>query len=991
MHPGQQSQPPPQSTPSIATSSALGPPQTPQQVPPTSAAAFPPHGAPPAAATGGPFMHPGHHPGAPAAGSAPFGHMQPPPQHPGAQLPPHHPAAARMPGAPYGGPQMPHHHQQAPTSMGSAQFPPNSLEATATRSAFNRRRAKLAARDYAGITTRQLCMALRSGQEMEVVFALNALTALLYDDTQWPPLQLANEPQLLTLALEHLRATLAVLYPKGEFDAEAFDELPLMKARMEKGKEEAVARKLALVDAAKYRPTEAEKVAGSSTRPKTHESAPIASTSALSSKITPPNHVVGNYTLRTRSGKRVYVEPRAKRPMALDRLYEELKEDTPNGTPENGDLSFAELRLQMETGTGSSIADRMFRCLRTRLNARRALSKPKGSLADVIAEKNAGVNKENEEELEVDATTPKIEKGGPEFFYREAHPWEVWDRFAKPDCSLLPRQAPVQERDPALQELADRALCLSNIVRGFALIPGNEPLMHANRPLLHLAGRLLMLMVGEDEQQRVAREQLAAGTSAAEKPKASGAADVKKEPESDAMEVDATAAAQPTAKPAEGEPTLSQFTDLYALESEISEPLLDALLHWAVTTNVQAQDPIAPGLISPRAYVFEIVSKYSLLERNVDLLLSTGSWPRLEEFVRVVCSFITMTEDPPIREFAIVILNAISVASESVCLVAAQQTNAIHNLISFLEVADQNMATIASTSGLDALRDNPEQIGTSIPMLRRAAQILVNFVHHELCRGPFKTHENKLLSLTVSHVMDSQVANKLTSVLYEIQQLPATKEPKQNEISDDDYERLAAMFPSCTWRISDDEQPLPPAAFLPAAPLPAFQPADVKPPAFNGLFGPSGVNGIEAMPVNGSAKPRRKRLHCHPDGRPMTALERELLRDSDAESVDGDEEAVGGLDNGGHSAPPPAHEPPHLKTASESHEHEELLQQQQAAAADEPEAKRTRIVGNGVISPKCNGDLKVRPAGGQTNAPTKAENGTPPTQSTGSGSMQAVA
>ena len=82
----------------------------------------------------------------------------------------------------------------------------------------------------------------------------------------------------------------------------------------------------------------------------------------------------------------------------------------------------------------------------------------------------------------------------------------------------------------------------------------------------------------------------------------------------------------------------------------------------------------------------------SVLEPNVDLLISTGPWPRLEEFVRLLCSLIC--EEPPVREFAIVILQAVCTASEPACYVAAAETSLLEHLVSFLEAADANMAQV---------------------------------------------------------------------------------------------------------------------------------------------------------------------------------------------------------------------------------------------------------------------------------------------------------
>jgi hypothetical protein len=82
----------------------------------------------------------------------------------------------------------------------------------------------------------------------------------------------------------------------------------------------------------------------------------------------------------------------------------------------------------------------------------------------------------------------------------------------------------------------------------------------------------------------------------------------------------------------------------------------------------------------------------SVLERNVDLLISTGPWPRIEEFVRLLCLFVC--EEPPVREFAIVILNAICGASESICNIVAIETDLLEYLITFLEAADANMTQV---------------------------------------------------------------------------------------------------------------------------------------------------------------------------------------------------------------------------------------------------------------------------------------------------------
>lgn len=141
--------------------------------------------------------------------------------------------------------------------------------------------------------------------------------------------------------------------------------------------------------------------------------------------------------------------------------------------------------------------------------------------------------------------------------------------------------------------------------------------------------------------------------------------------------------------------------------------------------------------------------------------------------------------------------------------------------------------------------------------------------------------------------------------------------------------------------------------------------------------------------MNGNSKRKRTR---HEDGTEMSALERELLNDSDAES--GPEDCEDEVSQSASEANSFISSETTLKTASEAVK-EKLRNnimkhgEHQNGHDEEPEGKRQRL-SNGTIpvSPKCNGDLnsKVRP--------TKSENGNgnaaaPPKQS--SGSMAAVA
>lgn len=105
------------------------------------------------------------------------------------------------------------------------------------------------------------------------------------------------------------------------------------------------------------------------------------------------------------------------------------------------------------------------------------------------------------------------------------------------------------------------------------------------------------------------------------------------------------------------------------------------------------------------------------------------------------------------REFAIVILNALCIASEAVCYICAMETSAIAHLILFIDSADQNMHQVMQAHGMAALRDNPELMGTSVGMLRRAASMLRLLVKVPKAYKIYMKHQTRLLQFTMSQLV----------------------------------------------------------------------------------------------------------------------------------------------------------------------------------------------------------------------------------------------
>uniref|UniRef100_A0A1I7S0W0 BAF250_C domain-containing protein n=1 Tax=Bursaphelenchus xylophilus TaxID=6326 RepID=A0A1I7S0W0_BURXY len=833
----------------------------------------------------------------------------------------------------------------------NASFPPGCLEAIATATAMRRKRPRSFARDINGATPKRLTMALRSGQELDTIWAINVLTVILYDDMA-QPLILSSEPQLLGLCIEHFKALLAVLYPQEFSLTDNAKDLEVFEDFVENAPN---SRKNSVVEMGKINGKVEKKSRKNST----------------------------DFTFVSRTGRKVYVEKEAKKPMILDRLCKEW-EDEQETSKENKALE--------EGKFVSGLCHRIYKGIMTRLQCKRGLKRMRFSKHDVIKEEvQDGEEEDVKEEMEEET-----------LFYRQPKPNETWNREITADLSLIPRAAPLVNRDVCLEEIGDRLLAMSNIIRGFSFFPGNEKLMYNNTELLDLIGRLLMLKVKRDEQRNLESAKLKAEKEAEEKVKKEVEEDEKgdkKEPEKKSAPSEEDSDEKLLLEIAnqlrdDAFTLLSHISvqlDLYNQNSDVTYRLMDALLHWAVTTNIQAKDPINNAVYSPKLYVFEVICKMSLLESNIDLLLSTGPWPRIEEFVRVVANSVTMSEELPLREFAIVILTAICQASEPACVVATLETDVIQNLVSFLEAAEFNITTIATTEGVTVLRDNPERMGTSFGMLRRAAQILACLAQYEVCRPYFVKHQSRLLSFTVSSYMDSRVAGMVAGILYDLQHIPSDL-LLAKEVSPQETSKMAERFPSFKWKVSDDAED-PPEPFLNVTLPPPTNPFHVE--AQKGLpkvsispdsrsMSPSKTNGN--LEVNGNTKHRRKRSR-HSDGREMTALESALLNDSDAES---------GPESDGETSQPASdtnslNSQPNFKSASDAVK--EKLRNNinmkhgltENGHEEEPDQKRQRI-GNGMsaVSPKCNGDLnnKVRP--------NKSENGngTPTKQS---GSMAAVA
>merc|ERR1719411_1495474 len=172
--------------------------------------------------------------------------------------------------------------------------------------------------------------------------------------------------------------------------------------------------------------------------------------------------------------------------------------------------------------------------------------------------------------------------------------------------------------------------------------------------------------------------------------------------------------------------------------------------------------------ISPQGLAIDTLCKLCLQEANVDLMLSTPPYRRIEKLTLMLAKKLYRYEDQVLREFSINLLYYLSAADSGVARTIALSDMTVALLLGFIEQAEQNAMVVAQQHGVNALRDNPDSMGTSLDMLRRAASTLGNLSKHPDNVPLFLRQEQRLLALVMSQILDQGVASILSNVLFNI-------------------------------------------------------------------------------------------------------------------------------------------------------------------------------------------------------------------------------
>ncbi len=344
--------------------------------------------------------------------------------------------------------------------------------------------------------------------------------------------------------------------------------------------------------------------------------------------------------------------------------------------------------------------------------------------------------------------------------------WEVSEEESE---AYQPDQPPVYMISFSKEELSRRCICISNIFRSLSFLPGNEREMSKHQGLLRILGKLLLLHhkhpKRKQQQKRFDRDD--AGMHAEET-----VIDFNQEEwwwdTLDALRENTLVVVA----------NMAGHLHLNKMSGELCFPLLDGLLHWAVCPSACALDPMptmsANSVLSAQRLSLETLCKLCVTEGNVDLLVATPPFSRLVQLITNLVNLLADRKEQVMREFAIVLLSSLVAGDSSVARAVALQHPAISLLLDFIETAEHQAMQIANSHGVDMLRENPEMMGTSLDMLRRAAKMLRYMSQVPANQSLFLKQQDRLLTLVMSQVLDQQIASLLADIMYHCSHEPSS-------------------------------------------------------------------------------------------------------------------------------------------------------------------------------------------------------------------------
>lgn len=316
---------------------------------------------------------------------------------------------------------------------------------------------------------------------------------------------------------------------------------------------------------------------------------------------------------------------------------------------------------------------------------------------------------------------------------------------------------------PSQESLQARCLCVSNILRSLSFIPGNDIEMCRCLGLLRVLGRLLLLHHNHTIRKTKERPDSTSSCTG-----------------EDVAEVTALTPCQPWWQDCLDQlqencfvilANISGQLDLSKCPECIAYPILDGLIHWCVCTSARAVDPLPSSAmvfnLSPQRLVLEALAKMSIVENNIDLILATPPFNRLDKLYSHLVQILVNKHQPVVRQFALVLLSNLAQGDETASHQIGEQESILSLLIESIEDAEHAVLSSNRTKHSLAVSGEDPNI-LSVAMLRRAAIMLHCLAKVPRNRSNFIMYHDRLLYLSCSEYLEQSVASIMMDVMYEL-------------------------------------------------------------------------------------------------------------------------------------------------------------------------------------------------------------------------------
>ena len=444
----------------------------------------------------------------------------------------------------------------------------------------------------------------------------------------------------------------------------------------------------------------------------------------------------------------------------LDAILKRINKVTVENSLDTSKVSDAKSRLDLLVGNvDNSTSDKINNEPKVELRKENEIEKETKPIDGVVEDKTKYNDKETESITKVSESS---KKKGLVLISQKRTLQEVEEESWSPD------EASLSITEEAQDWLAKRVLCTGTVLRNLSFIPGNDEIMGKNPAMMALLGRTILL-----HHEHPSRSP--------------STPHYDREDDADIGDWCSSLATDnhwwwPYLHHLHEAClvtlcNLACHLDLSQYPEEITRPVLSGLLHWATCPASYGQDPLPSGgislqsALSPQRLALEALVKLCVQDQNTDLVLATPPFTRLEQLCSQLTRMLCRGEDQVLREFSINLLHYFSTADTGVARLIALQNGAVSLLVAFIEEAETAAMNVANSQGVNALKENPELMGTSLDMVRRAANTLVHLSKVSENSRILATCENRLLTLVMSQILDTYVASQLSQVLFNMAQV----------------------------------------------------------------------------------------------------------------------------------------------------------------------------------------------------------------------------